>query len=123
LVDPITPDDLRKLETNFLSEQKLVKAFEKYQASHQTLNSIANISLGGLSDQLRLEFPQLCNKMLGDRIGHGLTIDDVLMLLRAHRLDVHMRMYPRQVTLQLVSEDEELRGSYFIYRRYETFNF
>jgi hypothetical protein len=78
-----------------------MKAFEKYQAAHQTPDSIANISLGDLGDQLRLQFPQLCDEMLGVRIGDGLTIDDVLILLRAHHLNVHMRKYPRQVTVQL----------------------
>jgi hypothetical protein len=117
-VQPLALDELQRLQALILSGKELTKAFERYQIKNPKIDLIANLSLGGLSDQSVDRFPNLCNEMLADRIKAGVTLDEVLMLLQTRGLNAHIHMIPRRVTLQLVSIGHELRKDEFVYRRY-----
>jgi len=106
-----------------LANASLLEAFEKYQEKTEPLDSVANISFGKLSDTDLGNFSELCERMLAERIEGGVSIDDVLMLLKTHRLDSHMSRNPTQRSLQLVSIGTELRGEEFLYRMYRVLNF
>ena len=105
------------------SDQKLMAAFEKYRAMHNKIDLIANIALGGLAEKTIAGLPDLCDRMLKNRIDNGVTIRDVLRLLRDHGLYKHMEDIPKQRTLQLSSLNHELRGDEFVFKRYRVLNF
>jgi hypothetical protein len=117
-VRPLDGDDRRQLDLLLSSDDKLRIAFEKYQTAHDVIDLVANISFGGMPDRSLNGFSDLCNQMLARRIGVGMTIDEVLGALREVGLDKYQRALPRQVTLQLVSVNHELRDDEFVYRRY-----
>jgi hypothetical protein len=98
----------------------LLAAFEKYQAKTKPIDLVANLGFGELSDKEASEFPRVCARLIAERIDAGLTMDDVLKLLRESGLDSYRRKFPQQVTLQLISRDHELRGDRFVYRGYRT---
>jgi preprotein translocase subunit Sec63 len=60
--------------------------------------------------------------MLATRIDEGVTLDQVLHLMRSRGLDSLTQKNPQQATLQLVSLNHELRGDEFLYRRYRVLN-
>ena len=119
----LNSEDIQQVETLLLSDKKLLKAFEKYQATKNTIDLVGNLALGGFSDREVEQFPDLCNEMLAARIDDGVTLDDVLILLRQRGLDSHMSIYPAQVTLQLVSVNHELRNDEFVFRRYRVLKY
>ena len=121
-VIPLGPEDLQQLQSCLLSDSKLLKAFEKYQSTTKSIDLVANLAFGGLSEQNFMQFQGLCDEMLAGRIHEGVTLDEVLMLLQAHGLDSQMRVFPLQVTLQLISTNHELRCDEFVYRRYRALN-
>jgi hypothetical protein len=102
------------------SNKRLVAAFEKYQATTKTIDLVANLGFGELGEDEAKEFPQVCDKLLGDRIEAGLSMDDVLILLRSSWLDSHRHRLPQQVTLQLIATGHEVRDGRFVYRQYRS---
>ena len=102
---------------------RLLAAFEKYQTAAKAIDLVANLGFGGLDKKEVEEFPHICADILADRIDAGLTMDDVLSLLRKHGLDSKMHELLQQTTLQLISKGHEIRGDRFIYRQYRTLNF
>jgi hypothetical protein len=104
-------------------EKKLAAAFDKYRTTRKTIDLVANLGFGELSEKEAEEFPSTCTKLLAERIGAGLTMDDALSLIRESALDSHRHKFPQQATLQLISANHELRGTRFVYRRYKTLAF
>jgi hypothetical protein len=104
-------------------DKELAGAFDKYQATKKTIDLVANLGFGELSEEEAKEFSRTCTKLLAERIGAGLTMDDVLNLIRESGLDPHRRKFPQQATLQLISTNHELRANRFVYRRYKTLAF
>jgi hypothetical protein len=102
---------------------KVARAFEKYQAAAKPLDLVANLGFGELTDGELEVFPPTCGRLLTDRIADGLTMDEVLGILRDSWLGTHRRKFPNQATLQLVSPGHELREDRFLYRRYRTLGF
>jgi len=117
-----TPDS-KKLEALLSANPRLLAAFEKYQTAAKAIDLVANLGFGGLDKKEVEEFPHICADILADRIDAGLTMDDVLSLLRKHGLDSKMHELLQQTTLQLISKGHEIRGDRFIYRQYRTLNF
>lgn len=122
-VDHLNEEDSTKLRALVVGGRKLMSAFEKYRASKPPLDLIANISMGRLADHDVSSFQQLCSDMLASRIASGVTLDEVLTLLRERDLEKHIAATPIQVTLQLTSKGYELRGDDFLYRTYRTLGF
>jgi hypothetical protein len=123
LVRRLSPPDLKKLKALLSANPKLLAAFEKYKSSTKPINLVANIGFGGMNEEEKKEFPRVCAEMLADRIDVGLTIDDVLRMLRERGLDSRQGEMPQQATLQLTCVDHELRGDRFLYRRFRTLGF
>ena len=98
-------------------------AFERYQASQKPIDLVANLGFGDLAEDQLEEFPKMCSRLLSDRIEAGITMDDVLRLLRASELEEYRHKFPHHATLQLVSPGHELRDKRFVYRRFRTLNF
>ncbi len=119
----LTPSDLQQVENCLLPDTKLMKSFEKYQATKNTLDLVANLAFGGLNGKGLEEFSGLCNAILADRINGGVTLDDVLALLSSVGLDAHANKHPKQATLQLASINHELRGDEFLFRQYRVLSF
>jgi hypothetical protein len=120
LTRTLSDSEQRRIETLLTSDKRFVAAFEKYQATTKTIDLIANLGFGGLGEDESGEFPSVCDKLLADRIEDGLTMDDVLGLLRSSWLDSHRRRLPQQVTLQLIATGHEVRDGRFVYRRYRS---
>jgi hypothetical protein len=117
-VQALSADDGKRLEASVLSDAKLMKDWERYQAKTKLPDLIANLPFGELKE---IEgFSKLCDEMLANRIDSGVTVDEVLSLLRERGLDGNMRKFPQQATLQLISNEHELRGDEFVHRRYRT---
>jgi len=123
LVEYLSDQEREQVDALFTSDTKLRDAFARYQRTHKTLDSVANVSLGALKDATIARFESLCDEMLSPRIADGVTLDEVLQLLRDRDLEKHIRMSPKQRTLQLVCINHELRGDEFLYRRFRTLNF
>lgn len=118
----LNPEELQQVEALQASDKKLLGAFEKFQSESNTLDLIANVDLGSLTEKARAKLPERCNEMLATRIEEGVTLDEVLNLMRSRGLDSLMRKNPQQATIQLVSLNHELRGDEFLYRRYRVLN-
>ena len=86
------------------------------------IDLVANIGFGGLTGEAA-NFSTLCDEMLADRISAGITIREVLLMLREKGLDKYRAQLPQQVTLQLTSINHELRGDEFEYRKYRVLPF
>ena len=123
LVCTLSAPDLKKVNALLSENAKLLAAFKKYQASAKPIDLVANLGFGGMDEKEVAEFPGICAEMRGERIGAGLTMDDVLHLLRERGLDSKSGECPQQATLQLICEGHELRGDRFVYRQYRTLNF
>lgn len=102
---------------------KVARAFERYQAAAKPIDLVANLGFGELMDSELEVFPPTCGRLLADRIAEGLTMDEVLGILRESWLGTHRRKLPNQATLQLVCPGHELRGDRFLYRSYRTLGF
>jgi hypothetical protein len=72
-----------KISVLLTSDKRFLAAFGKYQATTKTIDLIANLGFGWLGEDESREFPSVCDKLLADRIEVGLTMDDVLGLLRS----------------------------------------
>ena len=123
LIRVLAPPDLEKLQALLSTNPKLQAAFEKYQTSTKAIDLVANLGFGGFNEKHVKEFPRICSDIFADRIDAGLTMDDVLNLLREGGLDSYNGKLPQQATLQLVSAGHELRGDRFVYRRFKTLGF
>ena len=123
LVCSLSAPDLKKVNALLSENAKLLAAFKKYQASAKPIDLVANLGFGGMDEKEVAEFPGICAEMLGERIGAGLTLDDVLHLLRGRGLDSKSHELPKQSTLQLICGGHELREDRFVYRRYRTLKF
>lgn len=108
----------KKLETLLSSDMRLVAAFEWYQSQAKTIDLVANLGFGGLSEDQAGGFSKLCDKLIADRIEAGLTMDDVLTLFRSSGPDSHLHRLPQQVSLQLIALGHEVQEGRFVYRRY-----
>jgi hypothetical protein len=113
----------KRVEDLLSSDMKVARAFEKYQAAAKPIDLVANLGFGELTDGELEVFPPTCGRLLTDRIADGLTMDEVLGILRDSWLGTHRRKFPNQATLQLVSPGHELREDRFLYRRYRTLGF
>lgn len=120
LAEPLNSQELQRLNDEILSEANLTNAFERYRSTVKPIDSITNLTMGGFSEESLMEFPRLCDQMLAARIGDGVTLDDVLLLLAEHGLDQNMHKYPQQATLQLTSPAHEIRSEELIYRSYRS---
>jgi len=120
LVEALSLDERYHVDALFAKDEKLRVAFAKYQQTHDSIDLIANVSMGALDEKTKRHFQGLCEEMLSSRIVDGITIDEVLQLLRDRDLDKHIKMIPKERTLQLVCLNHELRGNEFVYRRFRT---
>jgi hypothetical protein len=123
LVQPLAADEINRVKALLSSDSKLAKAFEQYQSKQNRIDQIANISFGGLSEDGKKNFPAQCNAMLAERIQNGITLPDMVALLKENSLDQNRHELPRQVTLQLTCINHELQGEEFLFREYRTLNF
>jgi len=123
LIRTLEPSERKRIDRLLSSDHKLAAAFEKYQATTKPINLIANLGFGGLSKKEAREFPHACARLLTAHINTGLTMDDVLNLIRNSGLDSHKHKLPQQRTLQLISVNHELRGDRFVYRQFRKLDF
>jgi hypothetical protein len=123
LARAISSDDRKRAEDLLSSDTKVARAFEKYQAAAKPIDLVANLGFGEFKDTELEVFPPTCGRLLADCIADGLTMDEVLGILRDSWLGAHRRKFPNQATLQLVSPGHELRGDRFVYRSYRTLGF
>jgi hypothetical protein len=123
LARALSSDDRNRVEDLLSSDTKVVRAFEKYQAAAKPIDLVANLGFGEFKDSELEVFPPTCGRLLADRIADGLTMDEVLGILRDSWLGAHRRKFPNQATLQLVSPGRELRGDRFVYSSYRTLGF
>ncbi len=89
---------------------KVARAFQKYEAAAKPIDLVANLGFGKFKATELEVFPPTCGRLLADCIADGLTMDEVLEILRDSWLGAHRRKFPNQATLQLVSPGHELRG-------------
>jgi hypothetical protein len=111
---------LKKLEGFLLENPKLSAAFERYRNQAKALDLVANLGFGGLDRAEVKNFPRTCADIFADRIAVGLTMDEILNVLRDRRLDSKTGELPQQATLQLTSQGHEMRGDRFVYRQFRT---
>jgi hypothetical protein len=116
----LSNEESTTLESVLASDPKLKDSFDEYQATPHPLDLIANVSLGGLNEELVAHFPQICDEMLRPRIEQGVTAREVLELLQARDLIRNIAANPLRVTLQLRSVDHEVRSNEFVFKHYRT---
>jgi hypothetical protein len=123
LVHLLSLPDSKRLQELLQENPKLLAAFEKYKAKTKPIDRVANLRFGEMNEAEKKAFPRACAEMLADRIGAGLTMDEVLRLVQQHGLDSKMNASLQQATLQLTCEGHELRGDRFTFRRFRTLGF
>lgn len=122
LVRPISMEDHKRVQAA-LSDDDLRKAFEQYGKEKNRIDLIANLGFGGLSKKAAGNFAKLSHKMFADRIGQGMTMREILLVLQEHGLVENQGEIPRQVTLQFTCINHELRGDEFVHREFRTLPF
>lgn len=113
---PLSSDELSELESHL--DAGLTDSFREYQSTPHPINLIANISLGGMPDELANQFPSVCERILAARIGEGLTVPETLKLLAAEDLMRYKSQNPTRVTLQLTCVDHEINLNEFVFREF-----
>lgn len=108
-----------RAESLLSSDGPLRKAFENYESKNNSLDSIVNVGFGAFTRESASNFKNICDKMLADRIGEGVTLREMLLLSREHGLEPFRGGTPQEVTLQITSINHELRDGEFVYRRYK----
>jgi hypothetical protein len=114
----LNPDEANKLESQLSADTRLSEAFAKYQTAPHPIDLVANIALGGMSDETVTQFPSICDEMLRQRIESGLTVNEVLQSIFERDLPKYCSVYPVQVTLQVTCVDHETRSNEFVFRKY-----
>lgn len=123
LVRKISKAERKRVDKVLLSDSKLRKGFEQYQEKNNRIDLIANIGFGGLIKKEAVDFSNLCEQILADQIGQGMTVREVLGVLQEHGLLENMGNLPKQVTLQLTCVNHELRDDEFVCREFRTLPF
>jgi hypothetical protein len=118
LVNVLPSADSEKLTAMLSSTPKLWTAFEKYRANTKSIDLIANLGFGELTEEGKENFRQICSRFLTERIQAGMNMDEVLTFLAESELASHRHKFPQQLTLQLISIDHEVRGDRFLYSKY-----
>lgn len=119
----LSDEDATRIRELLATDAKLKADFAKYQNRPHPLDLIANISFGDVDDHYVKDFPRLADEMLANRIEKGVTVDEVLTLLRDRQLDSNVGKTPQQMTLQLASVNHEVRGDEFVFKRYRILGF
>jgi hypothetical protein len=113
---PLSSDEVNELESHL--DAGLTESFRKYQSNPHPIHLIANISLGGMPDELVSDLPSMWERILAPRIGPGLTIPEVLKLLAAEDLIRYKSQNPTRGTLQLTCVDHEIKLNEFVFREF-----
>ena len=114
----IATEDNNRIHRLLSLDGKLRKAFEQYGAKQARIDLVVNIGLGGFAKKEIADFGERCRRILAARIQAGLTIREVLQLLAEHGMEENRHELPRQMTLQLVCINHELRGDEFVHKEY-----
>jgi hypothetical protein len=116
LVSPVSQDERSKIQEMLESVPGLEKAFEKYQAAHGSPDLVVNIGLGGLPDGDRERLRTACAGHLGVSAEMGMTMDQVLVALKAAGYYCCIGKMPNSATVQLVSKGHEVQDCEFVLR-------
>jgi hypothetical protein len=101
----------------------LRKAFEDYEAAQKPTDLVVNLAFGLGTDCELSRFKATWDEALAEQIQQGLTLDEVLEVVRATGYEAFMGRYPRNAALQLVCPGHELRGPEFLMRHYKVNDF
>jgi hypothetical protein len=122
-VSPLPEEEQLRIDTLLHSSDSLRKAFEEYEARPRPIDLLVNLRFGQFPNSDRTQFKSACESVLSAPIQQGLTLDDVLELVRSAGYQGSMGKTPQLATLQLVSPNHELRGAEFVLRRYRLLDF
>jgi hypothetical protein len=117
-VTAMSNEEQQKIDQLLLSDDKLRKAFEKFEGAPKPIDLIVNLRFGPLPDADRERFKAACSEVLDKPIQRGMTLDEVLECVRTAGYEGCMNENPEMASIQLVSPDHELRGPDFVMRRY-----
>ena len=112
----VSPDEESRIQELLEPNTPLKKAFEKYCATHNSLDLMVNVSLGGIPGKDRERLRAACDLHLGASIEKGMTMDEVLAALRNTDHYDCLGKLPTIATIQLVSDNHEVRDREFVLR-------
>jgi len=118
LVGLLNAEDSSQLKSLLSKDLQLQEAFEKYQSLPHPIDLIANVPFGGMSEEIAGQFTSACDEILRSRIDAGLTVDELLELLKHRGLLGYQSVHPKQVSLQFTCVDHEVRAKKFVFRKY-----
>jgi hypothetical protein len=122
-VNLVAPEEQRRIDQLLLTDDKLRKAFEKYESVAKPPDLIVNLRFGQFPNSDRERFKVVCGDALAGSIERGLTLDEVLEVVLDAGYKRYMSQNPTLATLQLISLNHELRGPDFVMRRYRFLDF
>jgi thiamine biosynthesis protein ThiS len=112
LVHPLDPEKSNRLAAALASDPDLLANFNRY--SPKPIDLICNLGFTAVPGGFG-EFQRTLAALLGDRIGAGLPLDEILGLIAASSLKDHQNRNPATLTLQLSSPDHLRRGDEFVF--------
>ena len=119
-MEPLSQDEEIRIADLPQTNDALQIAFERYEANPKSIDLIVNLSLGQLPKPGIGAFEPACRQLLAGHVDNGLTMDEVLGLLRTAGYHDYIGKQPRTATLQMISVNHELRGRDFVVRSYKT---
>ncbi|MBI1352715.1 MAG: hypothetical protein GC160_00105 [Acidobacteria bacterium] len=122
-VTSIPREERQRIHQLLRGDEKLRKAFEKFEGAPKPVDLVVNLRFGPLPGSDRERFKAAMSEVLHGPIKRGLILDEVLECVRAAGYEGCMSQNPTTATLQLVSPDHELRGREFVMREYRVLNF
>lgn len=120
LVHPLDPEKSNRLAETLAADSGLLANFDRY--SPKPIDLICNLSFGAVPGGYKV-FQRDVEAFLGDRIGSGLSLDQILGLIAASSLTDHQNRNPGAATLQLNSPDHLRRGDEFVFTSFRALSF
>jgi hypothetical protein len=115
-VRAVSDDERQRIDAMLLNDSALRTAFAQYESAPKPVDLVVNLRFGELPGADSEGFKAICGRALDDPIRQGLTLDEVLGLIRAVGYEDCMNKNPTLVTLQLASPNYELRAGEFVMR-------
>jgi hypothetical protein len=116
LVSTPTAEDRQRLQQMLIDNPTLLQAFDQYQPA--AIDLIGNLSMR-VPVFHRLE--AFCTNVLAPAMTPGVSMEQILQLMKAEDLEAFLNKYPINATLQVVSRDHEMKDGAFIFRACRAF--
>jgi hypothetical protein len=111
LVSPLSEIDREKLDLAISEDPDLLSAFERYVP--RRIDLIVNVAM---QVPKMAELESFCSSVLAPALAAGMSMEQVLQMMKDAELECYVGKYPINATLQMVCSDHEVREGEFVLR-------